>query len=184
MVDNQIIDDQIIAHHEYELDILKNKICVVCKNNFHNLLHKNKKILKRKDFAYYVLFGNNMELYTHEYCLNKLYEIYINDHGKLNINGVKVEKIHLYNRYGQLMTKTNYIKNVGDWLKNKTFEEFCTHVSHMYIKKERFAFHCRDYIFNNIYLNKFNLAKNDFSYKSCHVDKDLQPDTIGLYLSR
>lgn len=183
IMDNQIMDNQIIVNREYELDILKGKICVVCKDNFHYVLHKRKEKIKRKDFAYYMLY-NNIVHYLHEYCLNALFLKYIDEHGKLNIDQELVKQIILYDRYGKQMTKTNYIKSIDSWLKSQVFERFCTHVSHMYTIKEHFSFHCTDYIFDDTYLDAFNLAKNTFNYKGRHVDNDLQPDRVGGYLSR
>lgn len=182
----QMTDEQIIKNGYYELDLLKNKICAGCGNNFRYLLHKNKKIIKRKDFAYYELYGNNNFRYIHVECSDALFEKYVNEHGDLNIDGMEVKKIHLYNRYGQQMTKVNYIRDIDEWLYDAVLDKFCEHVRHMYTTKESLTSRYTDYNFDDTKIDEFNLAKNNFTYKGRRITDDygVSKEYVGYYLAR
>jgi hypothetical protein len=175
-------DEQIIANKFHELEILKDKSCVACKQNFYYKVHGNKQKLKVREFSYYTIYllHNNNTHCVHEHCLSEFFDQYSNEDKRLTINGEEVNMINLYNRYGKQLTNVNYIKNMGTFLKNKIIEKFSLHVKHMYntIQYDDYTF----YKFDDTKLNDFIVSKNNFRYKGFHVDNNVQPKQIESLL--
>lgn len=175
-------DEEIIANKEYEFAILKNKKCISCDDDFKYKIHGNKQKLKKRELSYYTLyndvFHNDTNFYSHENCLDDAFHKYISNDDKFMINGLEIKNIIYCDRYGNQLTKVNYTKNISKWIKQKLNKEFIKHILHMYDRKDQRR---GIWKFQDKYLNDFNNAKANFTYKGHHVVGDPAPGAYELY---
>jgi len=179
---NNIIQDKEISEQGfYELDNLKDHLCISCENDFKYTFRKGRRV-RNRDFSYYVLYSNNSRYIVHNECLDDIFMKYCNDNDELVINNNKINKIYLYDRYGDLFTEINYLKKFIHRKHIHDIEQlylaFIEQIDHLIINDVHDPYKYSNYKFIDNYLDEFMNIKQNFIFNGKHVDQRITPDSI------
>jgi hypothetical protein len=175
-------DELILQNKFHLLPLLIDIKCPCCNNDFKFTINSRKRKFKKFEMAYYELLDNdNKKQYIHYNCLNELFDKYIVER-KLIMNDRIINKISLFDRHGDQMTKVNYIKKIEAHLKAQALQKFINSVSNMFSPHLHFSFHDVSYNLNPTHTELFNDKCKEFEYNGYGIN-NITPDYVEQLLS-
>lgn len=110
----------------YESECLRGEYCYYSGCDFKYRISKNKKNFRSNEFCFFsVEYGDNTVYVRFENLEKMIAEIFENNRGKMEIDGIKIKEITMYNRFGEVKYKKNYadFKNINQIIENYYYKE-------------------------------------------------------------